>query len=265
MARKRRLTGEAALHAAYNETDHEPLRQTWGVDIGDEYLRLALTHRSFANENGNLPNNERLEFLGDAVLGLTVAEQLYREFPNRTESEISKMRAGVVNMYALADVARELNLGPNILLGRGEKRTGGADKHSILSDTVEAILGAIYLEHGFAVARETVLRIFSKRITEAPTVGLTMDWKTVLVEKLAALSLGEPVYASHGEGPEHNQTFYSELVVTSKRLPTDTMKVYTIDTIPEDLVYLRLPGKGKTKKEAEHAAAKAAVTELNKR
>ena len=193
-----------------------------------------------------------------------MAEQLYRQFPNRTESEISKMRAGVVNMYALADVARELNLGPNILLGRGEMRTGGDDKHSILSDTVEAILGAIYLEHGFATARETVLRIFSDRITEAPTVGLTMDWKTVLVEKLSDLKLGDAVYASHGEGPEHNQTFYAQLAITSKRLPTDGATP-TPDSIPEDEVYLRTTGQGHTKKEAEHAAAKAAVSELNKR
>lgn len=264
MARKRRLTGEAALHAAYNKTDHDPLRQAWGVDISDDYLRLALTHRSFANENDNLPNNERLEFLGDAVLGLTVAEQLYRQFPDRKESEISKMRAGVVNMYALADVARELNLGPNVLLGRGEMRTGGDDKHSILSDTVEAILGAIYLEHGFDVARETILRIFAKRITEAPTVGLTMDWKTVLVEKLSDLSLGEPIYASHGEGPEHNQTFHAQLVVTSKRLPADSAH-HAPEDVPEELVYLRMNGEGHTKKEAEHAAAKAAVSELNKR
>ncbi len=193
-----------------------------------------------------------------------MAEQLYRQFPNRTESEISIMRAGVVNMYALADVARELNLGPNILLGRGEMRTGGDDKHSILSDTVEAILGAIYLEHGFATARETVLRIFSDRITEAPTVGLTMDWKTVLVEKLSDLKLGDAVYASHGEGPEHNQTFYAQLAITSKRLPTDGATA-TPDSIPENEVYLRTTGQGHTKKEAEHAAAKAAVSELNKR
>ncbi|WP_426706298.1 ribonuclease III [Corynebacterium auriscanis] len=264
MARKRRLTGEAALNAAYTKTDHTPLRKAWGVDISDDYLRLALTHRSFANENDNLPNNERLEFLGDAVLGLAVAEQLYRQFPDRTESEISKMRAGVVNMYALADVARELGVGPNVLLGRGEMRTGGDDKHSILSDTVEAILGAIYLEHGFQTARETVLRIFEQRITAAPTVGLTMDWKTVLVEKLSDLGLGDPVYASRGEGPEHNQTFHARLVVTSKRLQAEADTV-TPESVPSELVYLRTTGEGHTKKEAEHAAAKVAVAQLNKR
>ena len=168
MARKRRLTGEAALNAAYSKTDHAPLLEAWGVDLPDDLLRLALTHRSFANENDNLPDNERLEFLGDAVLGLSVAEQLYRQFPDRSESDISKMRAGVVNSHALASVARELDMGRYILLGRGEMRTGGEDKTSILEDTVEAILGAIYLHHGFEVARATVLRIFASRITEAP-------------------------------------------------------------------------------------------------
>lgn len=244
MARKRRLTGEAALHAAYSKTDHGPLLQAWGVELPDELLRLALTHRSFANENGNLPNNERLEFLGDAVLGLCVAEQLYRQFPSHNESDISKMRAGVVNMYALAEVARELNLGPYILLGRGEMLTGGEDKHSILADSVEALLGAIYMHQGFDVARETILRIFATRITEAPTVGLTMDWKTVLLKKLSDQSLPLPQYESTATGPEHEQNFHATVVVEDR---------------------LTCTGKGKTKKEAEHAAARAAVEELTER
>ncbi|WP_286203660.1 ribonuclease III domain-containing protein, partial [Escherichia coli] len=114
MARKRRLTGEAALNAAHGKSDHAPLLEAWGVELPDDLLRLALTHRSFANENGHLPNNERLEFLGVAVLGLAVAEQLYRQVPERADSDISKMRSGVVNMYALADVARRLGMGDYI-------------------------------------------------------------------------------------------------------------------------------------------------------
>lgn len=243
MARKRRLTGEAALHAAYNRSDHAPLLEAWGVQLSDDILRLALTHRSFANENDNLPNNERLEFLGDAVLGLSVAEQLYVEFPDRSESDISKMRAGVVNMYALAEVARELNMGPFILLGRGEMRTGGEDKDSILADTVEAILGAIYLEHGFATARETVLRIFASRITSAPSVGLTMDWKTVLLQKLSDKKIsGQPEYSTEETGPQHAPTFEASLVVGGT---------------------LHARGTGRNKKEAEHNAAKALVNHLN--
>ena len=174
MARKRRLTGEAALNAAYSKSDHQPLLDAWGITLSEDNLRLALTHRSFAHENDNLPDNERLEFLGDAVLGVSVAEQLYREFPNRSESDLSKMRAGVVNKFALASVARELGIGPYILLGRGEMLTGGDDKDSTLSDTVEAILGAIYLEHGFATARETVLRIFASRSRAVAFVSMMM-------------------------------------------------------------------------------------------
>ena len=243
MARKRRLTGEAALNAAYGKSDHAPLLEAWGVDLPDDLLRLALTHRSFANENGHLPNNERLEFLGDAVLGLAVAEQLYRQFPERAESDISKMRSGVVNMYALADIARHLGMGDYILLGRGEMLPGGKDKHSLLADSVESMLGAIYLHHGFEVARATVLRLFAEKITEAPTTGLTMDWKTVLLEKLSDMKLPLPTYEVRGEGPEHDKTFYATVTIA-------------------DLV---TPGEGHTKKVAEHAAAKQAVQKLNER
>ncbi|MGO1950008.1 MAG: ribonuclease III [Mycobacteriaceae bacterium] len=242
MARKRRLTGEAALDAAFGKTDHAPLLQAWGVDMPDDMLRLALSHRSFANENGNLPNNERLEFLGDAVLGLSVAEQLYTQFPERSEADISKMRAGVVNMYALAEVARELGMGDNILLGRGEMMTGGRDKHSILADSVEAMLGAIYLVHGFGVARKTVLRIFESRITTAPSTGLTMDWKTVLLEKLSDLKMSvEPEYESFADGPAHDQTFHATVHFKGE---------------------LQGTGSGHTKKEAEHGAAREAYKSL---
>ncbi|WP_010119059.1 ribonuclease III [Corynebacterium nuruki] len=243
MSRKRRLTGEAALEAAFTRTDHAPLLAAWGVELSDDMLRLALTHRSFANENGNLPNNERLEFLGDAVLGLSVAEQLYRQFPDRSESDISKMRAGVVNMYALADVARELGMGDHLLLGRGEMMTGGSDKHSIIADSVEAMLGAIYLEKGFDVARATVLRIFERRITTAPSTGLTMDWKTVLLERLSDLRMSvDPVYESEADGPAHDQTFHA--------------------TVSFDGA-VKGRGDGHTKKEAEHHAAREAYRALS--
>jgi ribonuclease-3 len=243
MSRKRRLTGEVALEAAFTRTDHAPLLAAWGVELSDDMLRLALTHRSFANENGNLPNNERLEFLGDAVLGLSVAEQLYRQFPDRSESDISKMRAGVVNMYALADVARELGMGDHLLLGRGEMMTGGSDKHSIIADSVEAMLGAIYLEKGFDVARATVLRIFERRITTAPSTGLTMDWKTVLLERLSDLKMSvEPVYESEADGPAHDQTFHA--------------------TVSFDGA-VKGRGDGHTKKEAEHHAAREAYRALS--
>lgn len=241
MSRKRRLTGERALHAAFTKIDHAPLLEAWGVTLSDEMLCLALTHRSFANENDHLPDNERLEFLGDAVLGLSVAEQLYHQFPDRPESDISKMRAGVVNTYALASVGRELGLGPHIILGRGEMRHGGEDKNSILEDTVEAIIGAIYLEHGFEVARSTVLRIFADRITNSPATGLKWDWKTTLQELLTDMKLPAPVYETYATGPEHEQTFHSTLKIGEEH---------------------SAEGTGRNKKTAEHAAAKAMVSTL---
>ncbi|MDN8623692.1 MULTISPECIES: ribonuclease III [Corynebacterium] len=232
-----RLTGEEAWVAAFGDVDHQPLLDGFGVSLPADVLRLALTHRSFANENGMLPNNERLEFLGDAVLGLSVAERLYRDYPDRTESEISKMRAGVVNMYALADVAREIGLGDHVLLGRGEQLTNGKDKNSILADTTEAMLGAIYLEHGFQTAKDVILRLFKSRIESAPTVGLHMDWKTELLEKIAGRGLGEPEYNTTISGPAHDPHFTSTVSLQGK---------------------VWGHGEGHTKKEAEHHAAREA-------
>ena len=200
-----------------------------------------MTHRSFANENGMLTNNERLEFLGDAVLGMCVAEELYRRFPDRAEQDISKMRAGVVNMYALADLARSIGLGEHILLGRGEKATGGADKHSILADTTEALLGAIYLQHGFEVARETVLRLFNQMIDDAPTESRGRDWKTLLQERLAAKQLPAAEYTVRTTGPDHDLTFYVDVLVDG---------------------VVKGSGTGATKKEAEMHAAHQAHTAL---
>lgn len=241
MSRKRRLSGEAARQAAFTSVDHAPLLERLGVELEDERLCLALTHRSFANENGNLSNNERLEFLGDAVLGMCVAEELYRRFPDRAEQDISKMRAGVVNMYALADLARRIELGPHILLGRGEKATGGADKHSILADTVEALLGAIYLQHGFETSKATVLRLFDAMIDEAPTQSRGRDWKTLLQERLSAKKLPAAEYVVSSEGPDHARTYSVELLVDG---------------------VVRGRGTGATKKEAEMLAAHEAHTAL---
>ncbi|WP_297454125.1 ribonuclease III [uncultured Corynebacterium sp.] len=241
MSRKRRLTGEAARSAAFEAVDHAPLLEKLGVELPEESLKLALTHRSFANENGALTNNERLEFLGDAVLGMCVAEELYRRFPDRAEQDISKMRAGVVNMYALADLARSIGLGEHILLGRGEKATGGADKHSILADTTEALLGAIYLQHGFDIARETVLRLFSQMIDDAPTESRGRDWKTLLQERLAAKQMPAAEYTVRTTGPDHDLTFYVDVLVDG---------------------VVKGSGTGATKKEAEMYAAHQAHTAL---
>src|SRR6187551_197909 len=153
-------------------TDRGPLLDALGVDLDEELLTLALTHRSYAYENGGLPTNERLEFLGDSVLGIIVTERLYRDHPERPEGQLAKLRSSVVNMHALAGVAATLGgpsgLGAYLYLGRGEDLTGGRTKPSILADATEALIGAVYLEHGLEPARELVHHLFGTLLTGAP-------------------------------------------------------------------------------------------------
>ncbi|MBZ8178085.1 ribonuclease III [Corynebacterium poyangense] len=242
MSRKRtRLSGPEALAQAYAAVDHAPLVEKLGVELSDDLLRLALTHRSFANENGSLPNNERLEFLGDAVLGLSVAGQLYQQYPERPESDISKMRASIVSRYGLADIARAINLGPHILLGRGEQSTDGANKDSILADTTEALLGAIYLEHGFHTARDVVLRLFRQKIDHATAQGRHQDWKTTLQERVSHRRLGLVTYQTTTSGPEHELHFFADAIVAGRIFGK---------------------GEGTNKKLAEQAAAHQAFSRL---
>ena len=126
------------------------LTEKLGISVSPELLELALTHRSFAYESGGLPTNERLEFLGDSVLGLVVTEALYEKFPDLDESRLSPLRSGVVNMRALAIIGRDLGLGTALRIGKGEEVAGGRDKNAILADAFEALVGAIYLAHVFA-------------------------------------------------------------------------------------------------------------------
>jgi ribonuclease-3 len=174
---------------------------------------LALTHRSFAHEAGGLPTNERLEFLGDTVLGLVVTESLFRTHPELSEGSLAKMRAATVSQRALAVVARELDLGSFVLLGKGEVSTGGAQKDSILSDTLEALFGAVYLSHGLETARALVERLVGPSLVAAADLGAGLDWKTSLQELSAAMGLGAPVYDVDGEGPDHARTFTARAVV----------------------------------------------------
>ncbi len=171
---------------------------------------MALTHRSYSYENGGLPTNERLEFLGDAVLGLTITDELYHRHPDRSEGDLAKLRASIVNTHALADVGRQLSddgLGAYLLLGKGEENSGGADKSSILADGVESLLGAIYLEHGAGVAREVILRLFGDLLDTAPTLGAGLDWKSSLQELTASRGLGVPTYLVTSTGPDHDKEF----------------------------------------------------------
>ncbi len=227
------------------DTARQSLLDALGVDLPAELLTLALTHRSYAYEHGGLPTNERLEFLGDAVLGLTITDELFHRHPERPEGDLAKLRASIVNTQALADVARGLcagGLGGHLLLGRGEVNTGGADKASILADGMESLLGAVYLRHGVDTARAVVLRLFGPLLDSAPTLGAGLDWKTSLQELTSARGLGPPMYAVSSTGPDHDKLFTAVVVVM-------------------DIEYGI--GMGRSKKEAEQKAAATAWTTLD--
>jgi ribonuclease III len=220
--------------------DHAPLLESLDVRVSDELLRLALTHRSYAYENGGLPTNERLEFLGDSVLSIIVTERLYRDHPELPEGQLAKLRASVVNMHALAGVAATLGqsgLGEHLYLGRGEELTGGRSKASILADATEALIGAVYLEHGLETARQLVHRLFDALLQGAPLLGAGLDWKTSLQELTASADLGVPEYRITEEGPDHLKTFTATAIVAGRELGS---------------------GDGRTKKEAEQKAAELA-------
>jgi ribonuclease III len=223
----------------------EALIAAIGVELPDELLTLTLTHRSYAYEHGGLPTNERLEFLGDAVLGLTITDELFHRHPERSEGDLAKLRASIVNTHALAEVARNLTdegLGAYLLLGRGEENTGGSDKSSILADGMESLLGAVYLHHGIDIARDVILRLFGALLDTAPTLGAGLDWKTSLQELTAARGLGVPSYVVTSTGPDHDKQFTATVVV--------------MDTEYGE-------GIGRSKKEAEQKAAAAAWTVLD--
>ena len=187
------------------------LEAALGTGVDRDLLERALTHRSFAYENGGLPDNERLEFLGDAVLGLVVAEALYAAHPELPEGQLAKLRARVVSARALADVAGTLDLGRWVRLGRGEQVTGGRDKPSILADTMEAVIGAIYLDRGIAVVGLVVRALFGPLMDAAVTGDAAADWKTSLQELTAARKLGPPAYRVTETGPDHAKQFTAQV------------------------------------------------------
>jgi ribonuclease-3 len=204
-------------------------------------LRLALTHRSITSENPARKDNERLEFLGDAVLQLVVTDRLYEAYPNLAEGQLAKVRAAVVSRGTLAEVARLLDLGDQIELASSEEATGGREKDSILADAVEALIGAIYLDGGLEAAREVVIGLWSDRITERAKDPGVKDYKTRLQE-LTARNGSRPVYTVEGTGPDHDRHFRAVVAVEG----TDYGS-----------------GEGKSKKEAEQAAAMEALERLS--
>lgn len=178
-----------------------------------QLFELALTHRSFAYEHGGIPTNERLEFLGDAVLGIVVTEYLYGTFPDYPEGRLAKLRAAVVNAVSLGEVARELEIGPMVRLGRGEMSTGGHDKTSILADTMEALIGAIFLTGGMPMAERFVHHIFDPLVEQADHIGAGLDWKTSLQEICATNGFPMPTYRITESGPDHDKRFVARAVV----------------------------------------------------
>ncbi|WP_241656290.1 ribonuclease III [Propioniciclava sinopodophylli] len=190
-----------------------------GIDIDPQLLELALTHRSWAYENGGTPHNERLEFLGDSVLGVVVTEHLYRSYPDEPEGWLAKMRAAVVNTYALADVARTLGLGSLIKLGKGEIGTGGSDKDSILADATEAVIAAVFLSAGRDAAERFVHTLMDPVVAMASAEGRSTDWKTALQELAAEHGLGAPTYEHVSTGPDHDKRFEAVAVVAGVAHP----------------------------------------------
>lgn len=197
----------------------------------------ALTHRSWCAEHPGDESNERLEFLGDAVLGVVVTEHLFLAFPDLPEGQLAKARAAVVSSTTLAEVGRELGVGLDLRLGKGEDASGGREKASILADAVEAVLGAMYLDGGVEPVRRLVLEQLSQRIDQAAERPGDKDYKTRLQEVAAHDGFTPPVYALTESGPDHHKRFHATVAVGGERLGA---------------------GTGTSKKEAEQKAARVA-------
>lgn len=230
--------------------EQSELARALGVEIDAELLRRALTHRSYAYEHGGLPHNERLEFLGDAVLGIVVTDALFTGHPDLPEGRLAKLRASVVNMRALASVARCVGepgsggLGAFVLLGRGEEATGGRDKASILADTLEAVFGAVYVDRGLDVARRVIHELFDDVLDAAASAGAGLDWKTSLQELTAEHALGVPEYMMSSTGPDHEKVFTAQACVAGELFAASV---------------------GRSKKEAEQLAAETAWRAISTR
>ncbi|MGH8871886.1 MAG: ribonuclease III [Acidimicrobiia bacterium] len=217
------------------------LEQDLGYTFDDPgLLAVALTHRSVSSEDGSRSDNERLEFLGDAVLQLAVTDYLYATFPDLAEGKMAKVRAGVVSRPTLADVARSIDLGSHIALTLAEERTGGRDKDSIMADALEAIIGAVYLDAGLEAAAKLVLRLWGDRIDDRARRPGLRDYKTRLQEVLAKDGR-RPDYLTEGSGPDHEPSFVARVEVEGILLGV---------------------GSGRSKKEAEQGAAQQALETL---
>ena len=230
--------GSAPSSDAERTPEEAALEAVIGHRFADiRLLRRALTHRSFAFEAGGIGDNERLEFLGDAVLGLIVTDEIYGKLPDSAEGRLAKVRAAAVNTLSLADVARQAGFGRAVRLGVGEQQSGGADKDSILANTMEAILGAVYLDAGIGAATAVVMNLFAELLEDIILRRESLDYKTSLQELTASELSLMPVYAVTDSGPDHAKDFTAEVTIGDETLGT---------------------GTGRSKKEAEQEAAREA-------
>ncbi|AYF98567.1 ribonuclease III [Protaetiibacter intestinalis] len=225
------------------EVDTAELNSVLQLEIRSELLTLALTHRSYAYENGGIAHNERLEFLGDSILGQAVTVMLYLENPDVDEGELAKRRASLVSSAALAEIAGHIGLGRYLLLGRGEELTGGREKSSILADAVEAIIGAAFLSVGPEAATALVMRLIAPLLADPDRFGAAMDPKTSLQELSTRLGKGLPQYRITDSGPDHSKRFHAEVAFGGDPIAS---------------------GDGTSKKQAEMAAALAAWSILQR-
>lgn len=221
----------------------EELQAALGWTFTDPgHLEAALVHRSFCAEHLDIQSNERLEFLGDAVLGLAVTDFVYEQYPDLPEGELAKLRASVVNAEVLAEIAAELHIGPELSLGKGEDASGGRDKPSILADAMEAVIAAVYLDGGWEAAEAFVLRLLGERIREGAAGPGGHDFKTRLQELAARRYEQLPRYQVRAEGPDHSKHFFASVRIEGEVLGE---------------------GEGRSKKQAEQAAARVAWERLH--
>jgi ribonuclease-3 len=226
--------------------DWQALQQVIGINFKDEsLLQQAFVHSSYINENPGVPitDNERLEFLGDALLSFIVAEELYREFPNFGEGNLTEIRVSLIRQETLAEIAARLKLGDHLLLGKGEEATGGRHKQTNLADAYEALIGAIFLDQGLSIAADFVLVKFARQLEEVRAKGIGRNYKALLQELTQAKYKMLPVYRIvEASGPDHDKSFVVEVGLGDRTLGT---------------------GSGKTKRAAEMEAARSAWEKLS--
>jgi ribonuclease-3 len=221
--------------------NYATLIQRLGISIEAELLELALTHSSYAYENGKIPNNERLEFLGDSVLGFVVTGHVYSENPDLDEGSLSRLRSATVSAKTLAIAANQIGLGEFIRLGKGELSTGGQTKTNILADTFEAIIGAAYLSGGLAPAKSIIDSLVLPLLSSEDELLETSEPRTVLSELLKSLGKSDASFEVTHEGPDHDRTFFAEVIVDGAAISK---------------------GSGRTRKAAEAQAAVEALKTL---